>query len=258
MPEPTLRFSSRVANYVKYRPRYPEAVIKTLQEDCQLTSTSLIADIGSGTGLLTELFLQNGNPVFAVEPNREMREAGERLLQRYPNFQSIAGKAEATTLDDQSVDFVMVGHAFHWFDREKTRHEFCRILKPMGWVMLVWNDLDTQTTPFLVAYEQLLQQYSTDYDQVNHRKIDEAVLEEFYGGRGLVSKTFSNQQDFDYEGLQGRLQSSSYTPEADHPNYEPMITELSKIFQAHALNGLVSFEYTTRMYYGQLASLNDT
>lgn len=97
MTDPTRRFSSRVANYVKYRPKYPQAVLDTLRKDCQLSETSIIADIGSGTGILTELFLQNGNDVLAVEPNPEMREAGQRLLQHYSRLQSIAGTAEATT-----------------------------------------------------------------------------------------------------------------------------------------------------------------
>ncbi|HED03359.1 MAG TPA: class I SAM-dependent methyltransferase [Candidatus Fraserbacteria bacterium] len=253
MTDPTLRFSSRVENYIKYRPHYPPAVIATLREECQLASAALIADIGSGTGLLTELFLQSGNQVFAVEPNREMRAAGERLLRNYPGFHSVAGRAEATTLADQSVGFVVAGQAFHWFDRQKARSEFCRILRPAGWVMLVWNEREDRATPFLMAYEQLLQRYATDYVQVNHKQVDEATLADFYGVQGFKSETFSQRQDFDYAGVRGRLLSSSYTPEVGYPDYEPMLAELSKVFQAHEINGRVRFEYTTRMYYGQLS-----
>lgn len=248
----TQRFSSRVENYIKYRPRYPQAVIETLKEACQLTPDSRIADVGSGTGILAELFLQNGNPVFGVEPNREMRAAGERLLQPYPNFHSINGQAEATTLADHSVEFVTAGQAFHWFDRTSTRAEFQRILKPGGWVMLVWNERDTTSTPFLRAYEQLLDDYATDYAQVDHRNVDEAALESFYAPGGLSSKKFSNRQEFDYDGIQGRLLSSSYTPEAGQPPYAAMVAELRKIFQAHQVNDRVAFEYVTTMYYGQL------
>ena len=254
MTDPTLRFSSRVENYIKYRPHYPPAVIATLREECQLTAASLVADIGSGTGLLTELFLQNGNQVFAIEPNPEMRAAGERLLRNYPGFHSVAGRAEATSLAEHSVDFVVAGQAFHWFDRQKAQNEFFRILKPTGWVMLVWNNRETGATPFLMAYEQLLQRYATDYVQVNHKQVDEAALADFYGVHGFKSKTFSHRQEFDYLGLQGRLLSSSYTPEAGHPNYEAMLVELSKAFQAHELNGRVRFEYRTKMYYGQFAA----
>jgi SAM-dependent methyltransferase len=253
MTDPTLRFSSRVQNYLKYRPHYPRAVITTLREECQLTSTGLIADIGSGTGLLTELFLQNGNPVMAVEPNREMRVAGECCLGSYPNFYSIAGRAEATTLADQSVDFVTAGQAFHWFDRHTARAEFIRILKPGGWVVLVWNERDTRATPFLVAYEQLLQRYATDYAQVDHKRVDEVALGNFYGVQGFKSKAFQHRQDFDYASVQGRLLSSSYAPEVGHPDHEAMLAELAKIYQANAVNGRVRFEYQTKLYYGQLS-----
>mgnify|MGYP001179609542 CR=1 FL=1 len=253
MPDSTLRFSSRVENYIKYRPDYPQAVIATLLEECHLTSASLVADIGSGTGLLTKLFLQRGNQVFAVEPNREMRAASEERLCTYPGFHSVAGRAEATTLADQSVDFVVAGQAFHWFDRPKARHEFFRILQRAGWVMLVWNEREIRTTPFLMAYDQLLHRHATDYAQVDHKQVDEAILADFYGPHGFKSRSFSQRQAFDYAGVLGRLLSSSYAPEAGHPNYEPMLVELSRIFQAHEVNGQVGFEYTTRMYYGQLS-----
>lgn len=117
MQDSTQRFSTRVANYIKYRPLYPPAVLETLGQRCGLTDRSIIADVGSGTGILAEMFLRNGNTVYGVEPNREMREAGERLLVDYPNFHSIDGTAEATALEDGNVDFVTAGQAFHWFNK---------------------------------------------------------------------------------------------------------------------------------------------
>ena len=192
MTDPTQRFSSRVENYIKYRPDYPNAIIATLQEECQLSSTSLVADIGSGTGLLTELFLQNGNTVFAVEPNREMRDAGKRILQNYDGLHNVPGKAEDTTLADHSIDLIAAGQAFHWFDVEKTRAEFLRILKPGGYAMLIWNDRDTKATPFLIAYEQLLQQYATNYAEVNHKQFDDAALGHFFRPLGLKLLIFEN------------------------------------------------------------------
>lgn len=252
MIDPTLRFSSRVENYVKYRPRYPHEVIETLQAECGLSSSAPIADIGSGSGALTELFLQNGNQVFAVEPNREMREAAEKLLAKYPGFRNIAGRAESTTLTDHSVDFAVVGQAFHWFDLQKARREFLRILKPSGWVMVVWNEREYQTTPFLIAYDQLLQRYAPDYAREKHKRIYDTALTDFYGACGFIERTFSYLQELDYAGVKGRMLSSSYTPEPSHPNHAPMIAELSKIYQAHEINGRVTFEYITRMYYGRL------
>src|SRR4029453_17979120 len=126
MSDSIQRFSSRVEDYIKYRPSYPPALLDTLVTQCRLTPTAEVADIGSGTGLLSELFLRNGNRVYGVEPNREMREAGERLLSAYPSFVSVDGRAEATMLDDASVDFVTAGQAFHWFDPPHARREFMR------------------------------------------------------------------------------------------------------------------------------------
>ena len=252
MTDATQRFSSRVENYIKYRPGYPNEVVETLRNECGLTSDSIVADVGSGTGILTEMFLRNGNAVYGIEPNREMREAAERLLKDYPRFRSVAARAEETTLDDAGVDFITAGQAFHWFDREKTRREFARILKSQGWIALIWNERVTITTPFLVAYEQLLKDYSIDYEQVDHRRIDDDVIRDFFGSGQFRLKQFKNVQVFDYEGVKGRLLSSSYAPEEGSPNYEPMLAELERIFQTYRDEGRVVFEYVTQMYYGQL------
>lgn len=249
----TKRFSSRVENYVNYRPRYPVKVLDTLQQECGLTAASVIADIGSGTGFLSELFVANGNSVYAIEPNLEMRTAGEQSLGSQPKFISIEGTAENTTLSSQSVDFVVAGQAFHWFDRSQARREFVRILKPMGWVMLVWNDRDTESTPFLVAYEQLLKEYSTDYEQINHKRIDRAVLTDFFSPSQLHEKRASHSQPFDYEGLKGRMLSSSYVPEIGHRNHEELTAKLRELFQAYSKSDRIQFEYTTRMFYGRLS-----
>ena len=253
MVDPTLRFSNRVDDYVRYRPRYPREVLETLQRECGLLPDSLVADVGSGAGALAELFLGNGNQVFAVEPNREMREAAEHLLGNHPGFHSVDGRAEATNMGDNSVDLIVVGQAFHWFDARETRREFLRILKPPYWMMVVWNEREFNTTPFLIAYDQLLQRYAPDYARTQHKTVYDTALNEFYGAGRFTSRTFSYRQEVDFAGLKGRMLSSSYTPEPGHPNHEPMIAELMHIHRAHEVNGLVTFEYVTRMYYGRLA-----
>src|SRR6266542_3498646 len=247
----TERFSSRVENYVRYRPHYPVEVVELLEAECGLNCESVIADIGSGTGFLGELFLRNGNWVFGVEPNLEMRVAGQGSLAPFPNFTSLAGTAEATTLANRSVDFVIAGQAFHWFDRERCRAEFLRILRPAGWVALVWNDRRTDSTPFLAAYEKLLREHGTDYDQVNHKRIDTAVLRKFFRAEPGV-KTFPNHQHFDLVSLTGRLLSSSYVPEAGQPGHVVMLAALKSLFNAHQKDGRVTFEYDTVAYYGPL------
>ena len=249
---PTTRFSSRVDNYVRYRPGYPAEIIDLLRRDCGLTQDSLIADIGSGTGKLTELFLENGNQVFGVEPNKEMREAGERLLAKFPRFRSTDGKAEATTLPESSVDLITIGQAFHWFDLDSCRIEFSRILKPGGRVAIIWNDRLVETTSFLVAYDALLREFSTDYEQVNHRRFNDGEVVRRFFGESAHLKNIQNAQQFDFDGLKGRLLSSSYAPEAGQPKHDEMIEALKRIFEAHQKNGLVIFEYETHVYYGQL------
>ena len=248
----TQRFSSRVGNYVKYRPHYPAAVVDLLRRECGLAPASVVADIGSGTGILTELLLKNGNPVFGVEPNQEMREAAERLLARYPAFHSVNGTAENTTLVEHGIDLVTAGQAFHWFNRDKARAEFVRILKPHGWVALMWNDRNISDRPFFKAYENLLVGFGTDYEAVGAKHVDEKIIGSFFHPAKFRVAQFPNQQEFDYQGLRGRLLSSSYAPEPGHPRHVPMLQALEGIFQEHATAGKVTFEYDTTVYYGQL------
>jgi SAM-dependent methyltransferase len=250
----TKRFSSRVENYVKYRPGYPSEIMGLLREECGLTPDSVIADVGSGTGLLARLFVENGNRVYGIEPNREMREAGEAFLAGYDNFASVEGRADETTLPDSHVDFVTAGQAFHWFDVAPTRKEFARILKAEGWVLLIWNSRDMESTSFLRGYEQLLLEYGTDYSAVRHRELSDDELRDFFDPGTFHVAHFENKQRFDLEGLTGRLLSSSYTPETGHPDHDPMLQELARLFAEHEQEGRVSFLYDTEVYYGRVGS----
>ncbi|MBV8052404.1 MAG: methyltransferase domain-containing protein [Acidobacteriaceae bacterium] len=248
----TKRFSSRVNDYVRYRPGYPPEVISLLQTECGLKREHIVADIASGTGIFTRMLLENGNRVFAVEPNPEMRTAGEAFLAGLSKFTSVAGTAEATTLPPQSMDFVTAAQAAHWFDRRKARGEFVRILKPGGWTVLVWNERKTDGTPFLREYEQLLLTYGTDYREVRHERTT-AEITEFFAPSTFKEQIFATSQELDHPSLKGRLVSSSYTPQAGHPNYAPMLAELLRMFEAHQANGRVSLVYDTRVFYGQLS-----
>ena len=247
----TTRFSDRVENYALYRPGYPPEVLELLRNECGLRPTHIIADVASGTGLFTRMLLENGNSVFAVEPNHEMREMGLHQLSNYDRLDSINGTAEATTLRSASVDFVTAAQAAHWFDLPRARAEFLRILKPGGCCVLIWNERVTDATPFLRDYENLLLNYGTDYKEVRHERTT-AVIHEFFAPTPYQERVFNMRQEFNYEGLVGRLLSSSYAPLSDHPNHEPMMRELRCIFDSHARNGVVAFEYRTRVYYGKL------
>jgi SAM-dependent methyltransferase len=252
MQSPTERFSDRVENYVKYRPSYPTEILDALASSCGLSLTSTIADIGSGTGILSKLFLDNGNIVYAVEPNQEMRTAAEHLLADYPNLKSVQGQAEQTTLDDRTIDMVTVGQAFHWFNREKAKSEFIRILRPNGWVVLVWNERKLDTSSFLKGYEQLLETHAKEYQSVKHRNVSADDLRNFYYPFPVRCLTFKNVQSFDFGGLCGRMLSSSYVPNAGQPGHLEMLSNLQSLFNKHQVNGKVNIEYETFLYFGQL------
>jgi SAM-dependent methyltransferase len=251
MTNPVTRFSSRAENYAKYRPGYPPGVLDILRSECDLTEDSIVADVGSGTGILAEILLKNGNRVFGVEPNEAMRVVAEELLRSYKQFVSVGGSAEATTLPNDSVDFITAAQAFHWFDREEAKREFRRILRPGGWVVLLWNERRLDSTPFLRAYEEMLLRYGTDYQEVRHENVA-GKLAQFFAPGSFKLVNLDNFQYFDLVGFEGRVGSASYTPEPGHPNFVAMASELEKIFHAHSRDGIVTFEYDTRVYYGHL------
>jgi len=251
MSQSVERFSNRVADYAKYRPGYPREILRLFETKCGLTPRSIIADVGSGTGKLTEIFLANGNPVFGIEPNAVMRESAEALLANYPNFRSVDGTAEATTLAESSVDFMTAGQAFHWFDPVAAKLETARILKPGGWAALIWNDRKLTSTPFLEDYEAVLLKYGTDYKEVRHTNA-ERLIAEFFAPEEVKLEVFPNEQVFDLEGLQGRVRSSSYTPPPEHPSFASMMNELEQIFETHKKNSRVVFDYDTKVFYGHL------
>jgi len=253
MLDPTTRFTNRVENYLKYRPSYPAAIISLMTSECGLTRDHVVADVGSGTGFLTELFLKNGNPVVGVEPNLEMRRAGDQLLANYPNFSSVAGAAEATTLAEHSVDFVTAAQSFHWFEQQAARREFERILKPDGWVMIAWNGFREEKSAVLRGYHEVLLRYGTDYSDVR-REISDTNVESFFSPGECKCARFEFQQFFDFEGFKGRLLSASYAPQEGDADYEPMLRELRKVFDANEKDGKVAFDYETEVYYGQFSA----
>lgn len=250
--DPTRRFSSRADNYAKYRPTYAPAVLDLLRRECGLTPGSVIADVGSGTGISTAMFLENGNRVYAVEPNDAMRKYAEERLGDNPRFTSIAARSEATTLAATSVDLIVAGQAFHWFEPEATRREFARIMRPDGWVVLMWNSRQDSASPFAQGYEALLAEYSLDYQQVHHRNVGDAALDAFFGAGGWRRAAFDNPQVRDWESLSGGLQSGSYTPEPDHPNHAPLMAGMRKLFEAHQVEGRVVLPTMTEIFYGRL------
>ncbi|OKS87892.1 class I SAM-dependent methyltransferase [Mucilaginibacter polytrichastri] len=250
--EPTARFSNRVENYIKYRPGYPAGVIEYLQKQFQLNEDAHIADIGSGTGIFTRLLLDQGYQVFAVEPNEPMKQAAEQDLKAYKNFTSVAGTAEHSNLPPNSIDLITSATAFHWFDVDKSRAEFKRILKTDGSVALIWNVRKPAADAFAVAYDQLLISYASDYKDVKEKTLNDERLARFFNQGKFETISYPNQQVFDEEGLIGRALSSSYVPMPETPEGHTFLKDLKAIFKAYQIDGKVSFVYDTMMYVGKV------
>jgi SAM-dependent methyltransferase len=251
--DPRRVFSRRVDNYIKYRPGYPVAVVETLVKECGLNPDWQVADIGSGTGMLARLFLDFGCAVTGVEPNDEMRLAGERMLAGYSRFTSLAVCAEQTGLAQGSINLVSAGMAFHWFDAGRAKAEFHRILVPGGWVALVWNRMLSGPEPFMQAYTGLILEYSPGWTETQRRDQPGGSLDlpGFFGG-DCCRAAFLNQQVLDWEGLVGRTLSIAHVPQTEHADHTPMKSRLRDIFDRYQNNGQVVIAYETELYNGRL------
>jgi ubiquinone/menaquinone biosynthesis C-methylase UbiE len=255
IPNPTERFTGRVESYRRFRPAYPPAVVELLRSECALDSDSAIADIAAGTGILTEMLLAAGLSVTAVEPNEAMRAACAVLEPRYPKLKIVAGTAEATTLPDHATDFITVAQAMHWFDLDKTRGEFARILRPEGWCVVIYNHRRRSGDALHDGYEQLLNAYGVDYREVQRRHIPEEKIAAFFAPSEMKSATFPNPQTLTREALEGRIVSASYMPQFGHPRFEAMRTATERLFSENECNGEVTLQQDCIVRYGHLAGV---
>jgi ubiquinone/menaquinone biosynthesis C-methylase UbiE len=247
-------YSRTVEYYRRYRPRYPQTLIEWLKNECALSPRHILADIGSGTGQMTELFLKHGNFVYSIEPNSDMRRVAEQELRAYSDLASLDATAEATTLPDQSVDMITVGNAFHWFNHSQTRKEFFRILKPDGWVILAWNLERNNGSPFAIAFEQFWQKHidpAARFERASERKRPDYITQ-FFGADHVRAISFDNYQVCDFEALKGVVLSFLKAPQPEDPRYPVMLDELKGLFSQHQANGAVTLEYDTAVSYGQL------
>lgn len=249
----TQRFSGRVADYTRSRPGYPAELFGLLQRECGLGPASVVADIGSGTGKLSELLLAHGNAVYGVEPNDEMRREAERAFAGNPLFHSVAGRAEATGLADLSADIAVAGQAFHWFDSDLARVECRRILRGEGFTALVWNDWEAAGSPLLAAYDELLREFSTDYAEVESRhEIGAETFGRFFSDGAYGRAVLPHSHRLDREGFRGRYRSCSYALAPSDPRFAEAMARLDAIFDAHAGGGTVLMPYRTTVYHGKV------
>ncbi|HQY88506.1 MAG TPA: methyltransferase domain-containing protein, partial [Tepidisphaeraceae bacterium] len=213
-----------------------------------------IADIGAGTGISAKLFLEAGNEVWAIEPNDAMREASTEFLKSFDRFHPINGRSEATTLPEKSIDLVVAAQAFHWFDRDAFKQECKRIVTSRGHLLLMWNDRMSTGSPFLESYEELLNDFGTDYREVNHQQLHDESIAKFFAPAPMKIITLPNQQLLDESGLIARLMSSSYVPQSGTPKHQPMLDRASQIFRSTNVNGFVTMTYDLKLYLGQIGA----
>ena len=244
--DPTNRFTNRVDNYVKYRPTYPIPAVRFVKEHFGVGDRSLVADIGSGTGIFSSLLLDAGIRVTAVEPNAAMRMAAEKSLGNNPLFTSIDAKAEATGLSDCSVDLITVAQAFHWMDPAETKKEFARILRRDGHIALIWN-LRRTDTDFLAALDKIKRQYGQAHN--NGQRANEEAIRAFFAPKKMMVKQFFLEESHDFSSLKGQLLSSSYLPLAGSPRFDEMTASLQTVFDQFQQNGRVIVSYETKIYY---------
>ena len=246
---PTERFSDRVENYAKYRPDYPVAMLEHLVKS--VPPPARVADIGAGTGILTAQLLGAGYEVFAVEPNRPMAEAAERELKQRLGFHPVHGRAEATTLVSGSMDLITCAQSFHWFDQEKTRLEFNRILRAGAPVAIIWNERLDDASDLQREYEAILQRLAPEYPKVVHRQVTLDQIQAFFGSRTVRLFSFPHFQFLDREAFLGRVLSSSFVPNVGQPGHREVMSAVAGLFDRFQTNGRVRMDYETRLYWGR-------
>lgn len=249
--DPTEKFSDRAMNYHLYRPGYPEEIIAIIKEITKIKNDSKIADIGSGTGIFTQLLSKLGCIVYGVEPNKEMRELSDKVLSRNSNFVSVEGRAEKTTLQDNSIDLITVAQAIHLFETKTSLHEFNRILKNSGHIAFIWNERDNQSSAFQKEYDNFLIKNCPEYVKSPHKDVGKSLVFQYLREDSVVIHEFKNIQDFVWESFSGRVFSSSYTPNPNDINFEPFQKKLIKFFDKFQQDGKVLFEYVSHLYIGR-------
>ena len=251
--DPTQRFTDRVENYAKYRPDYPRALIQFLGE--RIPAPATIADIGSGTGILSSQLLDAAYTVFGVEPNAPMRmEAVRRLGDRH-NFHSVDGTGEATTLAPGAVDAITCAQSFHWFDRGRCRVEFERITRGSKLVFLIWNERISEG--MMEEYDRLLQASAPEYCAVGRRNITDADVGKFFGPARFELFYFAHAQRLDRKAFVGRVLSSSYVPNVGQPGHDEVMEKIRVFFDRHAQAGRIEFQYQTRVYVATIGQGRD-
>lgn len=248
----TEKFTGKAQVYAQFRPSYPNSLIEYLFNELKFTKNSIVADIGAGTGKLSKLLLNAGLNVTCVEPNENMRQISIELLSSFENFVSVKAPAENTTLKSQSIDFITVAQAFHWFDQVEFKKECQRILKPSGKVVLIWNSR-IPDCPISSEIYQIRQNLSDEFKGFSGGMVVEnKTFKSFFKNEKLNYAEFENSQTFDKEGFVGFNLSSSHAPKVESPFYQQFVNEISNLFDKRSTNGTITYPQLTKIYCGEV------
>jgi len=243
-------FKEKAADYTASRPDYPAAFFETLKTICPPQEDTTVADIGSGTGILTEALLRSGYRVTAIEPNTEMRQMSDLRLGQLPGYRSLAGSAENTSLPSASVHLITAAQAFHWFDIARARTEFLRVLTPNGQVALIWNDR-LPDDPLHVALNEIFKECGGDKRNALLTREDNSDVPRFFGSTTPQQFTWPHAHHLEREGLLSLAFSRSYFPGRQTPAGLAATDRLSQIFDRLATNGTVTVPYRTTAFIGR-------
>lgn len=246
-------FTGKANNYAKYRPTYSREFIEYLYSDVGFKKESVIADIGSGTGILSELLLERSETVYCIEPNDDMMSIAKNVLENYKGFKPINAPAENTTLVNNSIDFITVAQAFHWFDTDQFKHECIKILKERGKVILIWNRMDMQTD-IVLENEKINRELGSNFKGFHNgiNPDDNRALGTFFKNGKYERRQFDNDLIFAMDNFIGRNISSSHAPKEGDENYNSYISALKSLFDAYSVDDLLCIKNYTICYIGEV------
>jgi len=248
----TDKFTGKADQYAKFRPQYSEAFLDYLYNSVGFSDNVVVADIGSGTGIFSKQLLRRGTNVICIEPNDEMMSKAKEYLAEYDGCKFISAPSEATTLKKDSVDFITVAQAFHWFDLDRFRTECQRILRRSGKVVLIWNsrvrgkEIHDLNNDIIIKYCENFIGNSGGVQE------DDDRFKSFFKNEKFEYREFENTQYVDLDRFIGGNLSASYAPKEDNINYENFISELRDLFDKYSEDGQLELPMITRAYVGKV------
>ena len=250
MTDPENLFAGKASIYSRYRPGYPREIIQILEEETGFNNDWKVADIGSGTGILSGLFIENGNTVYCVEPNYEMQSEALRRYDNLGNHIPVTGTAEHTNLREQSIDLIVAGQSFHWFNTDLAKEEFGRIIRPGGFAALIWNNRSEDEGTFSREYDKICVKYSRNYHGTGSTAITEETFQNFFT-HGYRRYNIQNYRQIDQDGVVGRYLSAIYALKPEDSDYGIAMKSLMDLFRRFQKDGKVTMEYTTEIVIGK-------